>query len=69
MARFGCGDQRFQEALKCKETGEEKVIMFTLSGHGNFDMTAYDMYLNGAMNDDGVSEEDLQKGFETIPQL
>lgn len=58
-----------QEALKCKETGEEKVIMFTLSGHGNFDMTAYDMYLNGTMNDEGVSDSVLAQGFETIPKL
>ncbi|MDP2892541.1 MAG: TrpB-like pyridoxal phosphate-dependent enzyme [Bacillota bacterium] len=57
------------EALKCKKTGEEKVIMFTLSGHGNFDMTAYDMYLSGKMDNEGVSEEVLQKGFGTIPKL
>ena len=36
-----------REALKCKETGEEKVILFNLSGHGLIDMTAYDSYLNG----------------------
>lgn len=36
-----------REALKCKETGEEKVILFNLSGHGLIDMTAYEQYLNG----------------------
>ena len=36
-----------REALKCKETGEEKVILFNLSGHGLIDMTAYDQYLSG----------------------
>jgi len=36
-----------REALKCKETGEEKVILFNLSGHGLIDMTAYDSFLNG----------------------
>ncbi len=58
-----------QEALKCKETGEEKVILFTLSGHGNFDLAAYDIYMKGQMSDEGVSEADLQKGFATIPKL
>ena len=36
-----------REALKCKETGEEKVILFNLSGHGLIDMAAYDQYLAG----------------------
>ena len=34
------------EALKCKQTGEEKTILFNLSGHGHFDMTSYDKYFN-----------------------
>jgi tryptophan synthase beta chain len=38
-----------QEANKCKESGEEKVILFNLSGHGLVDMAAYDQYLSGAM--------------------
>jgi tryptophan synthase beta chain len=37
------------EALKCKETGEAKVILFNLSGHGHFDMSAYENYLDGKM--------------------
>ncbi len=40
-----------REALKCKETGEEKVILFNLSGHGLMDMTAYDQYINGDLQD------------------
>ena len=40
-----------REALKCKETGEEKVILFNLSGHGLIDMTAYDSFLNGDLVD------------------
>jgi len=40
-----------REALKCKETGEEKVILFNLSGHGLIDMTAYESFLNGDLSD------------------
>ncbi len=39
------------EALRCKETGEEKVILFNLSGHGYFDLSAYDKYLRGELED------------------
>ena len=39
------------EALRCKETGEEKVILFNLSGHGYFDLSAYDSYLSGELED------------------
>ena len=41
------------EALKCKESGEKKVILFNLSGHGLVDMSAYDQYLSGSMSDTG----------------
>ena len=40
-----------REAEKCKETGEEKVILFNLSGHGLIDMTAYEQYINGDLHD------------------
>jgi tryptophan synthase beta chain len=40
------------EALKCKETGEEKTILFNLSGHGHFDMASYDMYFNGKLTNE-----------------
>ena len=40
-----------REAQKCKETGEQKVILFNLSGHGLIDMTAYDNYLAGNLHD------------------
>jgi len=48
-----------KEALKCKETGEEKTILFNLSGHGLVDMSAYDMYLAGEMRDYALSDEEL----------
>ena len=55
------------EALKCKESGEEKTILFGLTGTGYFDMTAYEAYLNGTMNDSTISEEELQKSLTQLP--
>ncbi|OQW91582.1 MAG: TrpB-like pyridoxal-phosphate dependent enzyme [Beggiatoa sp. IS2] len=57
------------EALRCKETGETKTILFTLSGHGHFDMTSYDKYLEGQLTDQDYPEEDLQKALDRLPHL
>ena len=57
------------EALKCKETGEEKTILFGLTGTGYFDMAAYSSYNNKTMTDYIPSDEDLQKGFDSLPQV
>ena len=57
------------EALKCKETGEEKVILFGLTGSGYFDLAAYQQYNEGTMTDYIPTDEDLQRGFATIPSL
>ena len=57
------------EALKCKETGEEKTILFGLTGTGYFDMVAYEQFHNGSMTDYIPSDEDLQIGFNGIPQF
>ena len=57
------------EALKCKETGEEKTILFGLTGTGYFDMVAYQSYFDGTMTDYIPTDEDLQRGFDTIPQF
>lgn len=57
------------EAIKCRESGEAKTILFGLSGTGYFDMTAYNAYLNGTMTDYIPSDEDLQKGFDQLPKL
>jgi tryptophan synthase beta chain len=57
------------EALKCKETGEEKTIVFGLTGTGYFDMYAYQKYNDGEMGDYIPTEEDLKKGFDGIPQI
>ncbi len=55
------------EALRCRETGEEKTILFGLTGTGYFDMTAYEKYNNGEMTDYIPSDEDLEKGFAGLP--
>ena len=57
------------EALKCKETGEEKTILFGLTGTGYFDMVAYERYNNGEMSDYIPTDEDLAKGLAGIPQF
>lgn len=57
------------EAMKCKETGEEKTIVFGLTGTGYFDMFAYERFHDGKMVDYVPTEEDLEKGFARIPDL
>lgn len=57
------------EALKCKETGESKCILFCLSGHGNFDLTAYEEYMTGKLSDYEYPDELLAEGLETLPQI
>jgi len=57
------------EAKKCKETGEEKTILFGLSGTGYFDMIAYEKYHNGEMTDYVPTDEDLAAGFAGIPKV
>lgn len=57
------------EALKCKETGEEKTIVFGLTGTGYFDMFAYEKFNDGIMSDYIPTDEDLAKGFATIPNI
>ncbi len=51
------------EAEKCKATGEEKVILFCLSGHGLMDMTAYDQYISGSLNNYTISDEEIEKNL------
>ena len=57
------------EAIKCRETGEEKTILFGLTGTGYFDMVAYEKFHDGKMTDYIPTDEDLEVGFATIPQL
>ena len=57
------------EALRCKETGEEKTILFGLTGTGYFDMTAYKAFNDGTMTDYVPTDEDLARGFESLPKV
>ncbi|MBP5525309.1 MAG: TrpB-like pyridoxal phosphate-dependent enzyme [Paludibacteraceae bacterium] len=57
------------EALKCKETGEKKKILFGLTGTGYFDLVAYEKYNNGEMGDYIPSDEDIKKGWATMPKV
>lgn len=57
------------EALKCKETGEEKTILFGLTGTGYFDMVAYEKFNNGEMADYIPTDADLEVGFAGLPKV
>lgn len=57
------------EALKCKETGEEKTILFGLTGTGYFDMVAYQKFNDGQMSDYIPTDEDLKVGFDGMPKV
>lgn len=57
------------EALKCKETGEEKTIVFGLTGTGYFDMVAYGKYNDGEMSDYIPTDEELERGFAGLPEI
>ena len=58
-----------EEALKAKETGEEKVILTALCGHGHFDLAAYDQYLNGTMQDSVLTEKDYEAALAALPRV
>ncbi len=57
------------EALKCKETGEEKNILFLLCGHGNFDLSSYDAYLSGSLRDYSLPDEQIERNLAAVPQF
>ena len=57
------------EALKCKETGEEKVILFLLCGHGHFDMQAYDDYLSGKLRPYEYPKEKVEEAMQRLRSL
>jgi len=58
-----------REALKCKETGEEKIILFNLSGHGLVDMASYDKFLAGDLQNYSLSDRDLAANLDEIAPL
>ena len=55
--------------MKCKETGEEKTIVFGLTGTGYFDMYAYQKFHDGQMTDYVPSDEELQVAFDKLPKV
>ena len=57
------------EALKAKEEGKPRVIAFNLSGHGHFDMSAYDNYLSGKLEDFDYSAEEMEKALKSLPRV
>jgi tryptophan synthase beta chain len=58
-----------REALACKESGEQKVILTALCGHGHFDLASYEAYLDGRMTDEQVSDERFAAGLATLPAV
>lgn len=57
------------EAIRCRETGEKKSILFGLTGTGYFDLTAYAAYNDGRLSDQIPTESDLERGFASIPKI
>jgi tryptophan synthase beta chain len=57
------------EAIKCRESGEAKTIVFGLTGTGYFDMTAYEKYNDGKMTDYIPTDADLEPGFAALPKV
>jgi len=58
-----------REAMKCKESGEKKVIAFNLSGHGHFDMAAYDAYNKGLLEDYEYPAEAIAEAMKELPKV
>ena len=55
--------------LRCKASGEAKTLFFNLSGHGHFDMAAYENYFSGNMQDFAYSDAGLQESLKTLPNV
>jgi tryptophan synthase beta chain len=57
------------EAMDCKQSGQSKVILFNLSGHGHFDLAAYDEYLSGKLADYEYPDEKVQEALKSLPKV
>jgi len=57
------------EALRCRQTGEEKTLFFCGSGHGGFDLAAYDDYLTGKMVNPGEPDEVIRQSISRLPEV
>jgi tryptophan synthase beta chain len=58
-----------QEAIRCREEDSAETIVFNLCGHGHFDLSAYDAYRNGELEDLEFSEEDAEESLAGVPQI
>jgi tryptophan synthase beta chain len=58
-----------QEALKAKEAGEKKVILFNLCGHGHFDLAGYEQYMRGALEDYEYPREEVERAIAMLPKV
>jgi tryptophan synthase beta chain len=59
----------YDEALACKESGESKVILFNNSGHGHFDLVAYDAYMAKDLPDYELEQEGIKRALAELPQV
>jgi tryptophan synthase beta chain len=57
------------EARKCRKNGEEKVILFNLSGHGNLDLGAYDEYFEGKLSDFEYPDSKIRESLTRLPKI
>ncbi|MDO8531998.1 MAG: TrpB-like pyridoxal-phosphate dependent enzyme, partial [Dehalococcoidia bacterium] len=57
------------EALACKQSGQRKTILFNLSGHGHFDMSAYDAYFSGKLEDYAYPKEKVEEALKQLPKV
>jgi tryptophan synthase beta chain len=62
-------DVAIREALRCREEGVSRTILFGLSGHGHFDLSAYEKFLAGAMDDESLDEAKLTEALAVLPEL
>ncbi|MCD8493210.1 MAG: TrpB-like pyridoxal-phosphate dependent enzyme, partial [Geovibrio sp.] len=58
-----------KEALKCKESGEEKTLLFCLSGHGHFDMMSYEAFTDGRLEDYAYPEAAIAESLKHLPEV
>ena len=58
-----------REAMACKESGEEKVILTALCGHGHLDLAAYETFLSGQMVDLDLPDSAIQEAMQNVPQI
>ena len=56
-------------ARECKKTGEAKTILFNFSGHGYFDMSAYDAYLAGELQDYEYPQHEIEEALKCLPEM